>query len=522
MQLSRDTLDRIRSSLVVLAGHADDGAAVYARATPRRAEITENYYVVQELSKNRSTDWGEDPTGRIDIEVPYDGYRSFPRSARDDVARRITGITEHGEQTAVIGHLLLHDHGKTDLRGGLHLHDRHGAVPVEVLVPGGDDLDELTADRQTAVIEHDFRPQLAEIVPAQLLIEIYDPDSLELSPISLLDLEKMNLTAPEVRAVVDDVIRQIKRQVNFRNELLLRVQVTVTLPVKMGQTEPEPKIARVSIDWPTITSLQTLSLSVCSDLRQPRIELTEVPVRYNPVGHCLEWEDIPMLPEKRKPNEGNEGEVRTLRYQSAVMLLYIGHPGELYEKDDLNVHAEVEVSGYLLSGLEARLYDATGHKQRVQPKLTTHIHANARLMLSNAFAKRTFSPFHHLYFAEIVPSDDRIDDIFTVLHNAGFHETNKLRADPGDESRAATWLLAARRRKGAHPMELWILVEGRRLTVERVTRMEDLGYRVQIDSGTLQVYMRGALAGDHAELARAMNGLQRALRERFAPFHVRA
>src|SRR5450755_224997 len=220
MQISRrDNLYRIRSSLGALAAHADDGAEVYARATPRRAEITEKYYVVQELSKNRSTDWGDELTGRIEIEVPYDGYRCFPRSACDDVAKRVTGGAEDGGRTAVIGHLLLNDYEKTDLRGGLHLHDRNGAVPMEVPVPDGDDLDELTADTQTCVIKHDFQPQAVEIFPGQLSIDIYDPDSLELPTVSLLDLQETSLTAPEVRALIDDVIRQIKRQVNFRNEL---------------------------------------------------------------------------------------------------------------------------------------------------------------------------------------------------------------------------------------------------------------------------------------------------------------
>ena len=516
MQIRRDTLGKIRSSLGALAGHAGDGTDVYARATPRRAEITENYYVVQELSRNRSTTWGEDPTGQIHIEVPYDGHRSFPRPARDDVARRINSRSEDGEQTAIIGHLLLHDHEKTDLRGSLYLHDTHGVVPVKVLVPDGDDLDELTADKQTGVIDHDFKPQPTEIIPAQLSIGIYDPDSLELPTIGLLELQQINLTATQVRAIVQDVIRQIKRQVKFRNELLLRVQVTVALPVKPGQAEPKLEVTRVAIGWPTITSLQTLSLSVGGDPEKPDTGYSEVPVRYNPVGKCLEWEKVRMFAEKRKAN------AKIVRYQSAVMLLYIGHPGELYEKDELEVHAEVEVSGCLPSGLEARLYDATGHKQDLQPKLTAHIHANARLMLSEAFAKRTFSPLQHLFFDEIVPKEDRIDDIFTVLHDAGFHETIKLLADPGEGSGTATWLLAARHRKEIGPMELWILVEGSRFTVERVTRIEDLGYRVQVPTGTMQIYMRGTLAGDHAELARAMNGLQQTLRERFAPFHVRA
>jgi hypothetical protein len=512
MQVSRDALDRIRSSLGALAGRPDDDARVYARAKPRRAEITEDYYVVQELSKNRSTRWEKEPTGQIEITVPYDGFKYFTRAACQDVAVGDTGVAEADKRTATVGHLLLSDYEKTDLRGGLNLHDRIGAVPVDVPFPNGDDLDELIADTQTCIIKHDYQPQPAEIFPVQLSIDVYDPDSLDLPADNLLDLSEVQ---------VRDVVKQIKRQVNFKNKLLLSVQVSLNLPVKKGQTPHLPRIKRVAIGWPTITSLQTIGLIVVGGPTESADR--KIPVRYNPVDRCLEWEfqreNPSMYLEKRTPDNNEAGMVR---YQSGLMLLSIDQPGELYQKDELEVHAEVEAPGYLLSGLEARLYDATGYKQHPQPNPTTHIHANARLMLSDAFAKRTFSPCQHLFFDEIVPSNDRIDDILTVLHDAAFRDAKPVWTDHGDKSGTRTWLLTASRRQGADPMELWILVEGRQFTVERLTRMDDLGYRAQVDTGALQLYIRGTLARDHAELARTMNALQQTLRERFARFHVRA
>ena len=97
MPIPRDSLARIRTSLETLRGHAADTDTVYARALLERAQITENYYVEQEISKNRATILSKDPSeagdeespGRIEMAIPYDGYDYFTRQARDDVARKV-------------------------------------------------------------------------------------------------------------------------------------------------------------------------------------------------------------------------------------------------------------------------------------------------------------------------------------------------------------------------------------------------------------------------------------------------
>ncbi len=520
MPAPRDGLARIRTSLVSLRANPGETDTVYARARLERAEITEQYYVEQEISKNRSTTLSRDtsavrenePPGLIEMAIPYDGHDYFTRQARDDVKRKLAHLDKR-RRLAVIGRLLLQDDEHTNLRSSLNLHDRHGAIPVEIPVTRADgSIGELTTDQKTCLISYRYETDPPSIVPASLAITLYDPDS--------LDLPEVNLMSEQGKQYVGDVIAKIRQQVNFKSELLLHVVVRLFLPVKKNYPEPAPEVARVSVGWPTITSLQTLSLHIAD---RPAAEGAaerpkEAPVRYNPVKRRLEWKEVPMFHVRTQPADGD---VSIYKYESAEMLLSIRHPGELYEQPSLDVHAEVEIPDYLLSGLEARLYDATGHPQELQPDLMTRIYTDATLVLNDAFARRTFSPFQHLVFDEIIPDDMRITDIMTALSDAGFKVSKVWPERQGPETDAQTgslyWFLAARRREGPDDMDLWIFVEGKRYTTKRETVMHGGGvtHTTELPSGELKVFMRGTLAGDHKELAREMNALQQALRETY-------
>jgi hypothetical protein len=519
MPTPRGVLARIRTSLVPVMGHGDGTDAVYARAMLERAEITERYYVEQEISKNRSialsgspgTEHADEPPGRIEMSIPFDGHDYFTQQAYEDVTRRLAHL-EPRRRMAKIGYLLLRDDEKTSLRTSLSLNDKYGAVPIEIPVTQADgSLAPLTADRKACWIRYDYEPEPPDIVPIQLAIMLYDPDSLDLPTVDLMD--------GQGKRHVDDVIKRIRQQVSFKSELLLHVVVRLLLPVKKDYPRPEPFVARVSVGWPTVTSLQTLSLHFGEGLTTVTSDgLKDAPVRYNPVKRRLEWEQVPMAWVRTNPADGDES---ICSYRSADMLLSIRHPGELYEQPSLEVHAEAEVPGYLLSGLEARLYDATGRPQKLQPKLITRVSSDVRVVLNDAFARRDFSPFQHLVFDEIIPDDMRIADIITALNDAGFTVSRVRPEHQGHEVDAETgtlnWFLAARRREGPDDMDLWIFVEGRRYTTMRETVMHGGGvtHRTRLDSGELKMFMRGTLAGDHKELAREMNALHQALRERY-------
>src|SRR5262249_48927491 len=140
-------------------------------------------------------------------------------------------------------------------------------------------------------------------------------------------------------------------------------------------------------------------------------------------------------------------------YRSAQMQLIIGHPGELFAADRLTVHAEVEVPGYLLSGVEARLYGATGDRVpadpgRPMPELMTRVNTTATLQLDDAFARRKFAPYHQVVFDEVVPGEPRIADIVTVLKTAQFDvDPPKEVGENVAESSTPKWVLRAHRPK---------------------------------------------------------------------------
>jgi hypothetical protein len=304
---------------------------------------------------------------------------------------------------------------------------------------------------------------------------------------------------------------------SVRNPIILRIVACLTVPRRAGGT-PEPKVTKMTIRWPVITSLRTVSLQVGDKPHQPddpgaEIRYERRPVRYNPVTRCLEWEAVRMFKKSGAHHD-------VVYFETPPMLLTIQQPGDLYREDSLTAHAEIKVPGYLMSGLTARLkeYDEAGPR----PSLSTRVAVTATLKLDDAFKTRLFSPYQHLFFDEIIPDEMRITDIRTALRDLGFEEFEpwKVRHD-GQESHeghsTVSWLLAAQRREGPHRMVLWISVEGRRFETEREQTALGGGrkHKRTMESGDISIFIWGTLPGDHDKLNRQMNALQATLRERY-------
>jgi hypothetical protein len=252
------------------------------------------------------------------------------------------------------------------------------------------------------------------------------------------------------------------------------------------------------------------------------------PIRYNPDYHRLEWESIPF--NKGVALEGSPG---TRAFNSVTMRLNIGHPGELFatrelfQEQKLTIHADVEIDGYLLSGLEACYFGATGNRQPLrgagqqqkqkQPKLTTHLSVDTDFYVADEFAKRKFTPYQQYVFDGVVPDERRITDIVTILNYSNF-ETG-WEADPGNPSRPESprWLLWARRQEGTSWLTLLIAIDGRKYSVDHEQLRNAGMVKETFDTagGRVRVSVLGSLPRDHAVLTHEMNHLQQALRERF-------
>jgi hypothetical protein len=512
---------------------ARNGTNIFARALLKRAEITEEYFVDQEISENSSTRRGERPAGRIELELPYDGHEWFTRDARNDVA---LGLAAHPESdgTAVIGHLLLRNYAKTSLRDSLRLGSQNSSIPIEVPVsagPGdGDQFAHLSADRQTCITRYEFDPGAPDLIPSRLEIELLDPDSFALPPFPLRsedgrtagDVIEHALPTAAGRRYIASILANIKKQASFREGLTLFIVVQLTLPVEEGDARDlRPAVTRVAINWPTITFLRTMQLHVivedgkAGSAGDGRLE--ERTVRYNPVDRCIEWDNVPMT-----PVPSTTGGTKVRQFKSAPMLLSIRQPAALYAQQNLYARAEIQIPEYLLSGLDARVYDATGYiRQKPPVTLTTKVSATAALILDDAFARREFSPNQHLFFDEIVPGKERVTDIMTALRDRGFdvRQAWPEGSQPFYDEKMATWswLLVAHRQEGPDDMVLWILVEGRTFGTERRTVLPggEVRFLTSLPSGELRLFIRGTLARDSNELTREINALQSRLREQF-------
>jgi hypothetical protein len=490
----RDLFRRKFRSVVSVLATGRTGPAVgdrlFARAHPEHVTVTECHQYEQEISRNPSIGSVCPPTGRIEIVVPFDGADHFTRQACADVVPALEAGGRDA-RNAVIGHLVFIGHQHTDLGTVLGLDDSYGALPIEVPVTGADapgGRQELRRDRQAGVIWHEYRPDpgLLEVVPVNVQIDLLDPDT--------LGGTIMSQGAPD--------LVHVSQQPNFRPFLWLRVRVALIIPWQGDRPEPAPVIKRISLDWPTITSLNELKVE------QQGTDGGKRPITYNPVARTIEWRDVPMLTDDENQRRDDE-----LRFVSDDMVVSIRQPGELYRQPSLDGTVEIEIPDYLLSGMRTRLFDSAGRLVddggRERSLLTSRVH----LILSEAFARRNLRPHQHLHFDEVIPEQARIADIENALADRAFDVTFKENSGPDGVRR---WNGRANRTEGPDTMSLVIFVEGSHHETERtVHKPGGHSYTSKLPSGELKVFMYGELPRASRAVTREMNALNAAIRDRF-------
>lgn len=502
-----------------------DGEPVYARALVESAKIEEKYQYRQEISLNADVCETADPQGRIKIVLPYDGDEFFTRDAYADVeAARRDGAVPVEE--AVVGFLALTDYEKTDLEAPLRLQSNYGSVPIAVRLPARptpSETDQLIIDNSECTFNQKYQPESLRILPVHVDIELDDPDTAEdpNRPPRSSEVDGIGDLVARLQERMQVIGNAPERRLDFEPGLWLRVTVRLHLP--RGQADGvEAKVSKVSMSWPTHTSLSSLELHAGS---RPAL-------RYSPQQDYdgrkggLEWSDVPMslVGRQRDPErmrsadapgaEAEDPEVRKelVTLTSGEMTLSISNPGDFYKQDAFSGRVEVTVNR-LLSGLDARLYDAAGRPypaRRPGLKLTSVVTTEFSLSLYDAFVRRAMSPYQWLYFDEVIPSALRLDDIAMALRNRGFTVPSVRGYDP------ARCCIDAHRMQGPDPLRLQVYVRGERQKARRERSIDGgMIYRTAVDSGDLRLYVYGSLRGESKPVVQEINALRAALRERF-------
>jgi len=206
------------------------------------------------------------------------------------------------------------------------------------------------------------------------------------------------------------------------------------------------------------------------------------------------------------------------QYTSGPMIVRFDRPGELFAGKTMHVDVEVELPGELLSGMDARYFDALGNRRKNLDQVLavrSLVSTRATVMLWDAFADRSVAPFQSFSFDEIVPDPLRVADVCAALTDQHFTVSQPPQSRSAAKKRTRD-LVVAVRDDGANPIYLWVYVEGRKHLTRRESR-HHWGHRYtsKMDSGTMQIYVRGVVSGDTKALARAMNDLHLTLRDRF-------
>ncbi|MGH4015420.1 MAG: hypothetical protein ACRDSL_16140 [Pseudonocardiaceae bacterium] len=197
----------------------------------------------------------------------------------------------------------------------------------------------------------------------------------------------------------------------------------------------------------------------------------------------------------------------------------IAQPGELFTQPALVIEVEVAAPGELLSGMDARLFDAQGQRYRGGRRnpltIRSIITTRCTLVLRDAFARRRLSPYQSFQFNEIIPDDLRIADIATALGDQRF-EVEQVNLARVKSKRGLLHFLFAKRTEGPDTMALLVFVHGHRHATER--RSQQPGghrYTSTLDSGDLGIIVSGWVHRDTRDLIHEINELQLALRDRF-------
>ena len=491
---------------------------IFARGRPESVSLKETYAYRLLISRNQTRQSGVPPEGKLEIVVPYDGQRYFTRAACADVEQQLGGTNPSEDVDAQVGHVLLANYDRTDLKNVLNLGEHYDALPIQVPVVSNEIFspEHLYEDQRAALISHSYQPQVPEVIPIDVRMEITDETSF--------------------RAEDKRSIEQISKYVSVPFQLSVELEIWIDLP-NTTPSSAKPRIARAAFEWPTLTSFRTLKLemydlaSVAPSKRAKSLKKHKalplryrihkkwntVPLRYNPAKTCIEWEDIKL--HERKPSDA-----KTRVFRSPPMRLQIGYPGELYRQPRLKGTVEVEIKDVLLTGVDVRVFDGAGmHVKRVKPgsgedgvvvDLATRIVVDLELLLADAFAQRVASPYQQLFFDEVIPDPMRLADILITLGDHGFHVDEPVYPYSSNKLRS---IITASRAEGPHTMLLWLYVDGTRNVTERQTELPGgQFYTSTFTSGDLTIHMLGQLPGNVYELTRRMNAIQASLCERFA------
>ena len=470
---------------------------VFARAIPQKIELKEKYaydVIISKVLRNRRD--GE-PSGKLEVQVPFDGGDYFPGRAVADIDKQIK-VARRGRPVHIqVGHLSITNHHKTDIETRTNIGTRETLpLKIEFTDFNQGQKRQLLSDRSGAKIELDYRPDFPKEPIVELKLRIFDEETIS------------SLEAPSEEEIINGIVQQSM----MRSDLLFLFEILLKLPTeKGGQRKAPPTLSLFALDWPVVTSKRQVSIL---SLGETDAEKENPKIIYNPTEQQLEYRDALFLPLENQHNG---------KYTHRALLpLHIWEPGELYDQRWLSGKLTVKIKRPV-SGLEIDYFDAAGYRHhsdrhpKIEWKIESTVDVKYKLDLDHCFSSKIYAPGQYIYFEGVMLNAHRINDIEMLLRDMRFDTPSVY---PNQNAEADQTLISTSRSEGPNRLKLWIVAE--RLGSETERQKEIFGgetFKTKFKTGSMILYVRGELERDNHQLQIVMGRIQKALKERFQ--HVR-
>ena len=490
----------------------DDVNLLFADVLPERISACETYSYFVSLGLNPETRGQDIPSGVINIEVPYDGYRCF---SMETAARLRERVGKNLDRPALgqIGRLAVsmppdweHD---WDRPAGLNQY----AIQIPLRDAQMTSPDLWTADTLRAMIEKTYKPEAPTIMPRSREMQVYDNvrDALETTQASR-KLQEISQKAGNI----SEVLELLDGEPLQGGQMVVALAVTVFLPDFLASEQVKVTIQALKFGWPTIAPDWLM-----------RVEAPDGPgelgFRYNPDDQSVEVPDVQAL--RGEPQAGSQ-----LVPYSCLLRLTLNYPGQVIRQDELNGSARIKIEGCLLSGRLVGWLDVYGERndefaRRIE--LLTLINVGFTAILSERFKHRRRAVYRQWYLRGVRLSPVRMDDIAAALRDMGYKagqpelKTVVLKQQDVDHQ-VQIGVVTARRLSISDSqdpadlqLEVWALPVSLANTQRRHTLAEGGEVSTTWETSDLALQVRGQVNGPGSLLALDVDALMDQLKSRF-------
>jgi hypothetical protein len=379
---------------------------------PEQVQAQEFYAYELIASAHPQTQSSAPPAGEVRVQIPYDGFRHFPRQAARQLGKQLGSATSKVAEGQA-GWLAV----GTGLDWGGDWSRSLGVESVPVTIPlRGEKLlsgEGWIADEVRAVADYGYTPDSLPFWPIRLDVQVCD----------------------DVPVPVES-LRQGAWQMQ-PGQLVVELVVSAYIPTALCTPDKriEVEMECMELDWPTTAAAWQLGISQVDSPPPPGgADERQVSWRYNPDNSAVELRGVRAR--RSDPEPGSP-----LTPYRCHLRLVLRSPGQLIAKGELGGSVRLRLGGVLLSGREIAWIGATGYR-RGEASQKTLLEASFTAPLNQRLGCRQATTCQRWYFPGISLSVDRMADVAAALHDLGYQVKQQAMSEAASGQLAATRLVS--------------------------------------------------------------------------------